>query len=75
MAKGVISLLHKGDSRLRLTNWHPIMWLNVVYKLFAKVLQKRLQLALMEIISFDESTFLPMPFILDNILLTHDTIE
>jgi hypothetical protein len=75
VTRGLISLLHKGGGRSSLTNWHPITLLNVGYKLFAKVLQLRLQPMLMEIISLDQSAFLPMRFILDNILLTHETIE
>jgi hypothetical protein len=72
--KGVLSLLHKGDSRKKLTNWQPITLLNVAYKLFAKVLQLRLQPVLMELISPDQSTFLPLRFILDNLLLTMETM-
>jgi hypothetical protein len=39
-----------------------------------KVLQIRLQPILMEMISCDQSAFLPMRFILDNIFLTYETI-
>jgi hypothetical protein len=38
-------------------------------------LQCRLQPILMEIISPDQSAYLPLRFILDNILLTHETLE
>jgi hypothetical protein len=72
---GLISLLYKGGDREKLTNWRPITLLNVAYKLYAKVLQLRLQPVLMEIIDFDQSAFLPMRFILDNIMLTHETME
>jgi exonuclease III len=71
---GLITLLHKGGSRSLLNNWRPITLLNVSYKLFAKTLQLRLQPVLAEIISHDQSAFLPMRFILDNIFLTHETI-
>jgi hypothetical protein len=75
VTKGAITLLHKGQERGRLTNWRPITLLNVAYKLYAKTLQLRLQPVLMEIISQDQSAFLPLRFILDNILLTHETID
>jgi hypothetical protein len=75
VTKGLISLIHKGGERRKLTNWRPIALLNVAYKLFAKVLQLRLQLVFMEIIDFDQSAFLPMRFILDNIMQTHETLE
>jgi hypothetical protein len=72
--EGSITLLHKGGTRSSLNNWRPITLLNVTYKVFVKALQLRLQLVLAEIISFYQSTFLPMRYILDNIFLTHETI-
>lgn len=44
------------------------------YKIYAKALQLRLQPVLMEVINFDQSAFLPMRFILDNLLLTQETM-
>jgi hypothetical protein len=58
--EGLIALLHKGRLRDSLNNWRPITLLNVLYKFFAKALQIRLQPVLMEIISPDQSAFLPM---------------
>lgn len=72
---GVLALLHKGGTRSLLTNWRPIALLNVAYKLFAKALQLRLQPVLSEVISDDQSAFLPGRFILDNIMMTHETID
>jgi hypothetical protein len=71
---GMIALLHKGGGRSSLNNWRPITLLNVSCKIFAKALQICLQPVLMELISPDQSAFLPMRFILDNIFLTHETI-
>jgi hypothetical protein len=42
MTQGLISLLHKGGDRLKLTNWRPITLLNISYKVLAKALQLRL---------------------------------
>jgi hypothetical protein len=67
---GMIALLHKGGTRSALTNWRPITLLNLSYKIYAKALQLRLQPVLMETISCEQSAFLPLRFILDNILLT-----
>jgi hypothetical protein len=75
VTRGMISLLHKNRERSKLTNWRSITLLNVAYKLFAKTLQLRLQPVLMDIISYDQSAFLLLRFILDNILLTHETID
>jgi hypothetical protein len=51
--QGLIILLHKGGEREDLTNWRPICLLNVAYKIVAKALQHRLQVALLEVISVD----------------------
>jgi len=72
---GLMSLLHKGGDKTKLTNWHPITLLNVAYKIYAKALQFWLQLVLVNIISLNQSAFLPIRFLLDNILLTHKTKE
>lgn len=45
------------------------------YKIYAKALQLRLQPVLMETISFDQSVFLPLRFILDNLVLTQETMD
>jgi exonuclease III len=71
---GMIALLHKGGERKALTNWRPITLLNLSYKIFAKALQLRLQPILSEIIGCEQSAFLPLRFILDNILLTQETL-
>lgn len=71
LTNGLISLIHKGGECEKLSNWRPITLLNVAYKIYTKALQLRLQPILMEVISFDQSAFLPMQFILDNILLTY----
>ena len=44
------------------------------YKVYAKALEKCLQSILMEIIDFDQSAFFPLRFIMDNILLTKQSI-
>ena len=74
VTQGMIALLHKGGERRALTNWRPITLLNMGYKIYAKALQLRLQPVLMETISPNQSAFLPMRFILDNLLLTQETI-
>lgn len=73
--QGLIALLFKSDVLTKLTNWRPITLLNVAYKVYAKALQIRVQPILMDIISPDQSAFLPTRFILDNIFLTHETMD
>ena len=48
--------------------------MNSSHKIFAKVLQIRLQGLLLNVIHDDQSAFLPLQFILDNILIQHETI-
>jgi hypothetical protein len=72
---GAIALLHKGSVRSKLTNWRPITRLNISYKIYAKALQLRLQPVLMEVINLDQSAFLPLRVILDNILLTQEMMS
>jgi hypothetical protein len=73
--EGLIILLSKSGIRESLNNWRPITLLNVSHKILAKALQMRLQSVFMEVISSNQSTFMPMRFILDNIFLTHETIH
>jgi hypothetical protein len=68
MTRGMLVLLHKSGNRESLNNWRPISLLNVSYKIYAKMLQKRLQILLTNVISEDQSAFLPTRSILDNVL-------
>lgn len=72
---GLISLIPKeGDSK-DLNYWRSITLLMANYKIFAKILQLRLQPLLRDVISPEQTAFLPLRFILDNIVLTHDTLH
>jgi hypothetical protein len=72
--RNFLMLLHKGGEREDITNWRPICLLNVAYKIIAKALQRRLQMALPEVISTNQTAFLQNRYILDNVLLLHETI-
>ena len=72
VTKGLISLISKeGDSK-DLNYWRPITLLMASYKVFAKTLQLRLQPILRNAISPEQTTFLPLLFIQDNIVLTQN---
>jgi exonuclease III len=75
MTQGLISLIFKSGDQSDLGNWRPITLLNTSYKILAKALQLRLQPMLPEIIDPDQTAFVPMRYILDNILVTHETID
>ena len=58
----------EGDSK-DLNYWRPITLLPVTYTFFAKVLQTRLQPILRDVISPEQTIFLPLMFIIYNIVL------
>ena len=74
VTQGMIVLLYKGSDQQALTNWRPITLLNLGYKIYTKALQLRLQPVLMDVISPDQLAFLPLRFILDNLLITQETM-
>ena len=75
VTKGLISLIPKEGDVRDLNNWRPIILLPVIYKKFAKTLQTRLQPMLTDVISPEQTTFLPLRFIMDNIVLTQETLH
>jgi hypothetical protein len=75
MTKGMFILLHRGGERELLSNWRPISLLNVSYKIYSKMLQKRLQLMLTGVTSKDQLAFLPTRYILDNVFMQHEMIH
>ena len=75
VTKGLISLIPKEEDVRDLNNWRPITLLPVIYKIFAKLLQIRLQPMLRDVISPEQTAFLPFRFILDNIVLTQETLH
>ena len=75
VTKRIICLIPKeGDSK-DLNYWRPITLLTLIYKIFAKTLQRRLQPMLRDVISQEQIIFLPLRFILDNIVLTQKTLH
>ena len=46
-----------------------------MYKIFAKVMQLKLQPPLMEVINLEQTIFLPLQFMLDNIILVQETLH
>ena len=75
MTKGLISLILKEGDAKNLNYWRPITLLTTSYKIFAKTLQRRLQPILSDVISPEQTAFPPFRFILDNIVLTQETLH
>jgi hypothetical protein len=62
-------MLFKAGNKENLNDWYPITLLNASYKIFAKTFQMKLYPIFMEVINKDQSAFLPLKVILDNVLL------
>ena len=75
VTRGVICLIPKEGDPKDLNHWRPITLLPMIYNFFAKTLQLRLQPMLRDVISPEQTAFLPLRFILDNIVLTQETLH
>ena len=65
---GMISLLYKGKGeRTKRENWRPLTLLNVDYKIFAKVLSRRLERVITTLIHPDQSSSVPGRTIRDSL--------
>ena len=68
--EGLIYMIPKTNGQLEeLRNWRPITLLNVIYKILAKMIARRLQPYLSELIHDSQTGFIQERSIFDNIFL------
>ena len=70
-----MSLIPKIENPLAIKDYRPISLANVVYKLISKILAERLKPWLNDILSENQSSFIPGRLITDNVLIAHELMH
>jgi hypothetical protein len=73
--KGLIKLIPKSSNHARLSNWRPITLLSKIYKILAKTLTGRVQVALPHIVMPNQTGFVEGRSILDNALMAQEALK
>ena len=70
-----LTLIPKSSSSSKLTDYRPISCCNIVYKIISGVLAQRLKGLLPDLISPEQTAFVPERRIADNILLAQEMLQ
>jgi hypothetical protein len=72
---GVITLLPKITDATRIQQYRPICLLNVLFKVFMKVLNNRILKVADKLIGPSQTTFIPRRYIMEGVVTLHETIH
>ncbi|GJW40424.1 protein LAZ1, partial [Tanacetum coccineum] len=70
-----LALIPKVATPLKVNDYHPISCCNVIYKFISKILTKRIIEGIKEVVSDNQSAFIPGRRISDNILITQEVMH
>ncbi|GJU18478.1 hypothetical protein Tco_1146444 [Tanacetum coccineum] len=71
----IISLISKVSTPAKITDYRPISYCNVLFKCISKIIANRIKEDLGDLVSINQSTFVPGRQISDNILLTQELMR